>query len=303
MSPDPAAPMPPDPADSAASQASGTGPAGAPAPSAPAPDPAASMPSDQTEPSASAASAGVPAHASPASDPSQAVAPSLQDRVQRIARRPSSRWAYRAARRTVLVTLYPYLRVQRQGAEHLDAEGPLIVAPVHRSNLDAPLVSVAGRRPMRFLAKQSLFDNRWFGGLVAALGAFPVRRGGADREALRVAAEILDAGQKLLVFPEGGRGSGPKVQGVFDGVSWLAAKTGASVVPVGVAGTEAAMPTGARFPRRVPVAIVVGPPVPPPEAPPEARRVSRRDRSRYSQTLADRLQSAFDQAQSLIADR
>lgn len=236
-------------------------------------------------------------------DHSQAVAPSLQDRVQRIARHPGSRWAYRAARRTVLVTLYPYLRVQRQGAEHLDAEGPLIVAPVHRSNLDAPLVSVAGRRPMRFLAKQSLFDNRWFGGLVAALGAFPVRRGGADREALRVAAEILDAGQKLLVFPEGGRDSGPKVRGVFDGVSWLAAKTGASVVPVGVAGTEAAMPPGARFPRRVPVAIVVGPPVPPPEAPPEARRVSRRDRSRYSQTLADRLQSAFDQAQSLIADR
>lgn len=285
MPPDPAAPMPPDPpgpADSAEPSASDTGPASPPAPDAPAPD--ALAPDD------------------PAPDP-QAAAPSLQDRVQRIARRPSSRWAYRAARRTVLTTLYPYLRVQRQGAEHLDAEGPLIVAPVHRSNLDAPLVSVAGRRPTRFLAKQSLFDNRWFGGLIAALGAFPVRRGGADREALRISAEILAAGQKLLVFPEGGRGSGPKVQGVFDGVSWLAAKTGAAVVPVGVAGTEAAMPPGARLPRRVPVAIVVGPPVPPPEAPPDARRVSRRERSGYSQTVADRLQSVFDQAQSLIADR
>ena len=270
MPPEPAAPMPPDPpgpADSAEPSASDTGPASPPAPG------------------------------------SQAAALSLQDRVQRIARRPSSRWAYRAARRTVLTTLYPYLRVQRQGAEHLDAEGPLIVAPVHRSNLDAPLVSVAGRRPTRFLAKQSLFDNRWFGGLIAALGAFPVRRGGADREALRISAEILAAGQKLLVFPEGGRGSGPRVQGVFDGVSWLAAKTGAAVVPVGVAGTEAAMPPGARLPRRVPVAIVVGPPVPPPEAPPDARRVSRRERSGYSQTVADRLQSVFDQAQSLIADR
>lgn len=275
MPPDPAAPMPPDPpgpADSVEPSASDTAPATPSASDAPAPDP-------------------------------QAAALSLQDRVQRIARRPSSRWAYRAARRTVLTTLYPYLRVQRQGAEHLDAEGPLIVAPVHRSNLDAPLVSVAGRRPTRFLAKQSLFDNRWFGGLIAALGAFPVRRGGADREALRISAEILAAGQKLLVFPEGGRGSGPKVQGVFDGVSWLAAKTGAAVVPVGVAGTEAAMPPGARLPRRVPVAIVVGPPVPPPEAPPDARRVSRRERSGYSQTVADRLQSVFDQAQSLIADR
>ena len=270
MPPESAAPMPPDPPG----------------------------PADSVEPSASDTGPASP----PASDP-QAAALSLQDRVQRIARRPSSRWAYRAARRTVLTTLYPYLRVQRQGAEHLDAEGPLIVAPVHRSNLDAPLVSVAGRRPTRFLAKQSLFDNRWFGGLIAALGAFPVRRGGADREALRISAEILAAGQKLLVFPEGGRGSGTKVQGVFDGVSWLAAKTGAAVVPVGVAGTEAAMPPGARLPRRVPVAIVVGPPVPPPEAPPDARRVSRRERSGYSQTVADRLQSVFDQAQSLIADR
>lgn len=292
MPPDPAAPMPPDPA----------GPADFAEPPAPMP-PDPPGPADSAEPSASdTGPASPPAPDDPAPDP-QAAALSLQDRVQRIARRPSSRWAYRAARRTVLTTLYPYLRVQRQGAEHLDAEGPLIVAPVHRSNLDAPLVSVAGRRPTRFLAKQSLFDNRWFGGLIAALGAFPVRRGGADREALRISAEILAAGQKLLVFPEGGRGSGPKVQGVFDGVSWLAAKTGAAVVPVGVAGTEAAMPPGARLPRRVPVAIVVGPPVPPPEAPPDARRVSRRERSGYSQTVADRLQSVFDQAQSLIADR
>ena len=268
------------------------------------------MPSDSPHPPATdggpAASGPADSARAPSSDPASAqpapASPSLQDRVQHIARRRSSRWVYRAVRRIVLMTLYPYLRVCRQGAEHLDAEGPVIVAPVHRSNLDAPLVSVAGRRPMRFLAKQSLFDNRAFGGLIAALGAFPVRRGGADREALRIAAQILAAGEKLLVFPEGGRASGPKVQGVFDGVSWLAAKTGAAVVPVGVAGTEAAMPPRARFPRRVPVAVVVGPPIPPPGAP-TAGRVSRRERSRYSETLAARLQAVFDQAQSLIADR
>ena len=200
------------------------------------------------------------------------------------------------------LTLYPYLRVQRRGTEHLDVDGPVIVAPVHRSNLDAPLVSVAGRMPMRFLAKQSLFDNRAFGGFLAAVGAFPVRRGGVDREALRVAAEILAAGEKLLVFPEGWRGSGPKVQGVFAGVSWLAFKTGAVVVPVGVAGTEAAMPPGARFPRRVRAAVVVGPPIAPPAAPATAGRASRAERSRYSEMLTARLQAVFDEAQALIAD-
>ncbi len=222
----------------------------------------------------------------------------LQERVRRIARRRSSRWVYRLTRAAICMLLYPYLRVQRHGGEHLDISGPVIVAPVHRSNLDAPLLSGVGRRPLRALAKESLFANRWFGGFIAALGAFPVRREATDREAMRLATEILGAGEQMIVFPEGGRGSGPTIDGVFDGMSYLASKAGAAIVPVGIAGTEAAMPAGARFPRRVPVAIVVGEPIAAP-----AGSMSRRELSRFSEVVKGRLQDAFDQAQALVTNR
>jgi len=80
----------------------------------------------------------------------------------------------------------------------------------------------------------------------AALGAIPLRRGEADREAMRSARALLDQGEMMIVFPEGTRQSGPEVADVFDGMSYLASKTGATIVPVGVAGTEEAMAKGAK---------------------------------------------------------
>ena len=109
-------------------------------------------------------------------------------------------WVYRSVRRTIMTVLYPYFRVQRRGREHLDIEGPVIVAPVHRSNLDTPLLSGMSRRRLRALSKESLFSNRYFGAFLAALGAFPVRRGVADLEAMREAVKMLErAGEQMVV--------------------------------------------------------------------------------------------------------
>ena len=219
----------------------------------------------------------------------------LQQRAQRISARRSSMWVYRSVRRTIMTVLYPYFRVQRRGREHLDISGPVIVAPVHRSNLDTPLLSGMSRRRLRALSKESLFSNRLFGAFLAALGAFPVRRGVADREAMREAVRMLDAGEQVVVFPEGTRQTGPRVETVFDGVSYLASRTGAAVVPIGIAGTEAAMATGTRLPRPVRVAMVAGPPIRPP-----AGRMSRPQMSRFSETVREHLQSVFDEAQALV---
>jgi 1-acyl-sn-glycerol-3-phosphate acyltransferase len=203
-------------------------------------------------------------------------------------------WVYRSVRRTIMTVLYPYFRVRRRGREHLDIGGPVIVAPVHRSNLDTPLLSGMSRRRLRALSKESLFTNRYFGAFLSALGAFPVRRGVADREAMREAVRMLEAGEQVVVFPEGTRQTGPRVETVFDGVSYLASRTGAAVVPVGIAGTEAAMTTGTRLPRPVRVAMVAGPPIRPP-----AGRMSRPQMSRFSETVRERLQAVFDEAQAL----
>ena len=205
-------------------------------------------------------------------------------------------WVYKTVRMGIRVVLFRYFRVKHRGGEFLDIEGPVIVAPTHRSNLDSLVLAGVGDRRMRALAKESLFSSRVLAWLIAALGAFPVRRGGADREAMRAAVGILEAGEQMIVFPEGSRQTGPEVSGVFDGTSYLASRSGAAVVPVGIAGTEQAMPPGARFPRRSHVGIVVGEPIRPP-----AGRMSRRQLSEFSDLVIGCLQDVFDEAHELAS--
>jgi 1-acyl-sn-glycerol-3-phosphate acyltransferase len=192
--------------------------------------------------------------------------------------------------------LYPYFRVRGRGAHHLETPGPLVLAPVHRSNLDSLMVAVQTKRMVYALGKESLFSPSALGWVMAALGAFPVNRGAADREALRSAQMLLESGAAVLVFPEGTRQTGETVGEVFDGAGFLAARTGARVVPVGVAGTEASLPPGARFPRRTRVAVVTGAPLDPPTSP--TGRVSTKARRAFTERLALELQEVFDEARA-----
>ena len=224
------------------------------------------------------------------------MATELQARAQKNANRPSSKWVYRTLRGAIRIFLFRYLRVKHRGKEHIDIEGPVLLAPTHRSNLDSMILAGVGDRRMRALAKESLFKNRVFGWLVAALGAFPVRRGEADRESMRVAVDILKNGEQLIVFPEGTRQTGRQVTGVFDGTSFLASRSGAAIVPVGIAGTEESMPSGARIPRRSRVGVVAGEPIRPPEG-----RMSRRQLSEFSVLVSERLQQVFDEAHQLAS--
>ena len=201
---------------------------------------------------------------------------------------------YRSIRFLIRVFLWRWLRTQHRGSKNIPVTGPVILAPVHRSNLDAPLLSACTERQLRALAKESLFVNPMGAWICAALGSIPLRRGEADRDAMRAARALLDSGAMLLVFPEGTRQTGDQVTGVFDGMSYLASKTQAPIIPVGIAGTESALPPGSKFPRRVRTAIVVGPPIRTPEG-----RLSRPELAALSVEVGSRLQEAFDQAQAL----
>lgn len=213
----------------------------------------------------------------------------------RVGQQRSSLRFYRAVHFFIRTVIFRWVRTEIRGAEHLDLEGPVVVAPVHRSNLDSPLVAGAARRRMRALGKQSLFVNPIGAWVCAALGAIPVRRGEADRDAMRSARRILDDGEMMIVFPEGTRQTGDQVAGVFDGMSYLASKTGATIVPVGIAGTEKALPSGAKFLHRCRTAVVVGEPIPAPQG-----RMSRPALTAFSETVGTRLQAAFDEANDLI---
>ncbi|MBT5206909.1 MAG: 1-acyl-sn-glycerol-3-phosphate acyltransferase [Acidimicrobiaceae bacterium] len=214
-----------------------------------------------------------------------------QDSARRINARWSSGPVYLTVRTLVRCLLWPYLRTRVTGRENIPPDGPVILAPVHRSNLDSLMLSPLTRRRLRALAKESLFKAPPMAWLMASLGSFPVRRDSADRESMRIARELLAENNLLLVFPEGKRHEGDTVDELFDGTAWLAARTGSTVVPVGIAGTGDAMPTGARLPRPVKVRMVVGPAIDPPE-PKASRSVLRA----WTVGLASALQAAQDEA-------
>jgi 1-acyl-sn-glycerol-3-phosphate acyltransferase len=222
----------------------------------------------------------------------------LREKALQRGRRRSSLVFYRVARGFLRRVVNPYLRMRTENTAVLDLPGATIVAPVHRSNLDSALLATHSSRRIRALGKESLFTTPGVGYVCAALGAIPVRRGEADRDALKAAKGLLDAGETMIVFPEGGRQIGSEVAALFDGAAWLAARTGARVIPVGIAGTGHALPEGARWVRRSTVAIVVGDPIEAPTSP-DGGRVDRRQLQAFTAELAARLQQAQDRAEEL----
>jgi 1-acyl-sn-glycerol-3-phosphate acyltransferase len=207
---------------------------------------------------------------------------------------------YLFIRTSIRVVLFRYFRVRVIGREHLETSGPLIIAPSHRSNLDAPLTGgVLDFRP-HSLSKESLFENPILAWIITALGSFPVKRGTADREAMRAAEKMLSDGESLLVFPEGTRQSGAEIGEIYDGTAYLAARGGAAVIPLGISGTEGALPPGAKFPRRSTVTVVIGPPISPPSS---EGRVRRKDLGAFTDQLSAGLQAALDEANRDAASR
>lgn len=208
---------------------------------------------------------------------------------------PKGRWLYVVARTLVLVFDKLFWRVSVEGREHVPA-GPFVLAPVHRSNVDTPLVAAVTSRRLRYMGKQEMWKVRPIGWLFSAFGSFPVDRARADRDALRRCIEVLAEGDPLVVFPEGTRRSGPVVEDLFEGAAYIATKAGVPIVPVGIGGSEAAMPKGAKMIKPVKVHLVVGPPLQAEPSP--TGRVPRSAIHDLTERLRGELQRLFDEAQA-----
>lgn len=204
---------------------------------------------------------------------------------------------YRVVRAVLVAFCKTFWRLKIDGASNIPATGPFVLAPVHRSNVDTPLVACVTKRRLGFMGKDSMWKIGWIGKVFTALGAYPVHRGTADRDALRRTVERLQTGEPVVIFPEGTRQIGPLVQPLFEGAAYVALKTGAPIVPVGIGGSEAAMPKGSKMIRPVKVRIVVGEPLVPP-AVPEGERAPRRVVKELTDQLHGRLQELFDTAQT-----
>jgi 1-acyl-sn-glycerol-3-phosphate acyltransferase len=158
------------------------------------------------------------------------------------------------------------LRLSARVTVEVDGEiprtGPLIVVANHISNADPPLVAgwltpMLGRQ-MHILAKQALFIGP-LGWILKKLGATPVKAGGSDIEAYRVARAVLDRGDVLCIFPEGTRSASGVMQEPKPGVAMLATRTGVPILPVGVTGSDYFLGRGRRLPRfRAPIHLRIG---------------------------------------------
>ena len=114
---------------------------------------------------------------------------------------------------------------------------------------------------MRFMGKDSLWKSRIAGWTLSSLGAFPVSRGTADREAVTRAISVLQSGEPLVLFPEGERKSGPTVLPLLDGAAYIACKAGAPIIPVGIGGSERVMGKGAKFISPSKLVVKIGKPI------------------------------------------
>lgn len=161
---------------------------------------------------------------------------------------------YYVANTVMKALLTALTRWRVEGKENVPRKGPLIVVSNHMTYVDPPLLGASVPRRITFMAKQELFRHSLMGLVVRAYGAFPVSRDRFDREALHHALEILNHGKVLGMFPEGKRSFSHQLQEIQPGTAFIAARSGAPIVPVGISGSEQVR--GIRFIVRRPSIIV-----------------------------------------------
>ena len=128
------------------------------------------------------------------------------------------------------------------GAENIPETGPIILAPNHRAYMDPPYLSLVTKRQLHLMAKDSLFKVPVFGPYIKAMGAFPVKRGSADRGALKQAMAELKAGRVMGIFPEGTRADPGTLLPGEKGFALVAKQTGVPIVPIALEGTDQVLP-------------------------------------------------------------
>jgi 1-acyl-sn-glycerol-3-phosphate acyltransferase len=167
-----------------------------------------------------------------------------------------------AVTRVLVRLLMPLLGgITVRGAENIPARGPVFLAVNHRSYMDPPYLSMVTKRQLHLMAKEQLFEIPVFGPYIRALGAFPVKRGTADRGAIRQAMDELKAGHVLGIFPEGTRADPGTLLPAERGFALIAKQTGIPVVPIALEGTDQVHPKHAKRLHRAHVTATVGRPI------------------------------------------
>jgi 1-acyl-sn-glycerol-3-phosphate acyltransferase len=151
-----------------------------------------------------------------------------------------------------------FLGLKVIGLENIPGRGKLIIAANHQSYLDPPIIGACIPREIHYMAKAELFRKPVLGKLIRRWNSIPVKRSGQDFASLKAATGILKRDGALLVFPEGTRSRTGEFLQPTGGLGFLAAVSGADVLPVFVSGTRGAW---RRVLRRTGIKVIIGKPI------------------------------------------
>ena len=153
--------------------------------------------------------------------------------------KPNRQWLFPLSNTAFRGTLALFADIEVKHRERLNVDGPVIYVCNHLSNLDPPIVASLLPRRALFLAKRELFNNPLFTFLLKGWGAYPVSRYSADLRALRWARAVLDLQRAVVLFPEGTRSRNLEgLKKAHIGTALLAAQSSATLVPIGIYGTD-----------------------------------------------------------------
>ncbi|SRR6266849_997782 len=191
--------------------------------------------------------------------------------------------------------------LRTEGYRHVPAAGPALLLANHQSFLDPVVAGLAARRRLHFLARKSLFRHWGLSRLMRSLHSIPVDLEGFAREGLKAILEHLQAGQAVLVFPEGNRTSDGKMHPFRPGIHLLIKRVAMPIVPVGIAGTYDAWPRYRASPIPAPLfgrggkgtlAVSIGPPL-------DSRRLAELPREQVLTELFNAVRKCQEEAERL----
>ncbi len=154
-----------------------------------------------------------------------------------------------------------FLRFRTEGVQHFPKTGGVIVAANHASYLDIPLLGCAIPRRVFFLGRDNLFPMWWLNWALQRLGWIPLKTHRLDRKAFGRALSHLQAGEPVVIFPEGTRTEDGMLKPGKPGLGYLVAESQCQVIPAYISGTFRVLPIQSRIPRLYPVSVIMGKPL------------------------------------------
>nr|YP_002048961.1 1-acyl-sn-glycerol-3-phosphate acyltransferase [Paulinella chromatophora]ACB42751.1 1-acyl-sn-glycerol-3-phosphate acyltransferase [Paulinella chromatophora] len=203
---------------------------------------------------------------------------------------PQSNFIYQLVNYFLVFPLYHFLlKGYVIGNSNVPKCGAIIIVSNHGSDLDPPILGHVLGRPIAFMAKSELFSIPFLGSLIRACGAYPVRRGGNDREAIRTAKARLNKGWAIGIFPDGTRQFNGRINEPQLGAALLSNSGAVPMLPVGIVNNHRAMGRNQYLLRLVPIQICIGHPI----APPPSRR--RKDLEMATLACQEQINMLLDQ--------